>query len=139
MRSHALLCVPALLAAAYWPASEAQTTAAIFKCEIDGVPTFSDRPCAPSAQLQELDLERINSHEAPSVRAASAAKRQAPVKRKPASSSNTAKQVETCERLAQSLQGVRAKLRSGYSAKEGERLNEREAQLKSQLRSARCG
>ena len=38
--------------------SNGQATAdavSIYKCEVGGVPTFSDRPCSPQAELHELD------------------------------------------------------------------------------------
>lgn len=135
MRPNLLPCV-LLTAAFYGVSADAGSSAAIYRCEIDGVPTFSDRPCGGLAQLHELDLGKLNTHAPPAVRPST---EKPPSAKRAASVANAAKQAEICARLARDLREVRAKYRSGYSAKEGERLNEREAKLKAQLRSARCG
>jgi hypothetical protein len=49
-----------------------------------------------------------------------------------------AKHEQRCARLAKSLAKVRARMRSGYRASEGEQLRKREAGLKEQWRRERC-
>jgi hypothetical protein len=121
MRPNLLPCV-LLTAAFYGVSADAGSSAAIYRCEM--------------AQLHELDLGKLNTHTPPAVRPST---EKPPSAKRAASVANAAKQAEICARLARDLREVRAKYRSGYSAKEGERLNEREAKLKAQLRSARCG
>jgi hypothetical protein len=133
-----LLWISTLIATIYCGLADAAKTAAIYKCEIDGVPTFSDRPCGGAANLAQLDLGKINIHEA-QARPEPTVERPPAPKRKPAARIDATKRAETCARLAQSLKEVHAKLRSGYSAKERGRLKDREAKLKSELRLAQCG
>ena len=114
---------------------------AIYRCEIDGVMTFSDRPCAPDAVRHQIDDERVSIYEppAPSKTASTASARPKPRKVRETVGPDIEKQKQTCERLAQRLKDIHSKYRAGYSASEGERLKDREAKLKSQLRMARCG
>jgi hypothetical protein len=111
----------------------------IYKCEVGGVLTFSDRPCSPQAELHELDGTAVNTYDAPPV---------APSKSKPRSAARKTissradaqpdKRTEVCARVGRSMKEVRSKMRAGYSAKEGERLRERLAKLKAQGRESRC-
>jgi hypothetical protein len=113
---------------------------AIFRCELNGVPTFSDRPCASAAESYEPDPIATNTYEPPPSHLGT---RRAPVKPSPrkraaAPAVDPDKHKETCARLAERLKDTRSKQRAGYKAREGERLKERQARLKSQLRLARC-
>jgi hypothetical protein len=114
---------------------------AIYRCEIGGVMTFSDRPCAPDAVRHEIGNERVSIYKPPASAktASSASAKRKPRKPREPAGPDIEKQKQTCERLAQRLRDIRAKYRAGYSASEGERLKDREAKLKSQLRMARCG
>lgn len=117
-----------------------RSAAAVYRCHINGVLTFTDRPCGPVAELHELDTSQINTFEASALPktprpAAGKPKRK---QNRPAQAIDPAKRAQTCERLTQSLKEVRSKMRAGYKASEGERLKERQAKLKSQLRLARC-
>lgn len=117
----------------------------IFRCELDGVPTYSDRPCAAAAEPYALD-ENVSAREAaeppassnsvhPERRAGSGAiEGRAPSESKSA----MAKRARTCARLAQALKDIRAKYRAGYTATQGERLKKRQEMLKSKLRNAQC-
>jgi hypothetical protein len=124
--------------------AQATNSRAIYRCEAGGVLTFSDRPCTTGAEQYELDAKALNTFEPPPVSPASrrAATQSQSAKRTSKKASgpavDPAKRREKCERLTQSLKDVRAKQRSGYKAREGERLKDREAKLKSQLRESRC-
>ena len=112
---------------------------AVYRCEIEGVPTFSDRPCAADAVAHRIEGDAVSTYEPPAVGVTRPSPK--PTKRKghkDGSEVDLAKQRQTCDRLKQRLDDVRAHYRSGYSAAEGERLKARETRLKEQLRSARC-
>jgi hypothetical protein len=118
--------------------ASADSSRAIFRCELNGVPTFSDRPCAAASSRYEPDPIATNTYDPPPIRPSPPA----PVKpssAKPTSpAADSSNHKETCERLARGLKETRSKLRAGYKAGEGERIKERQARLKSQLRQARC-
>jgi hypothetical protein len=126
-----------------WGQANAQATSAraIYRCEIEGVLTFSDRPCDPDAQVHELDGSALNVFDPPATSAASprAASKAKASKRSTGNVANrdAQKQKQTCDRLAQALKDVRARQRTGYRGSEGERLRDRESKLKSELRLAR--
>ena len=114
-------------------------TRAIYRCEVNGVPVFSDRPCAPAAVEVELDPTAMNSYEPPPASAARPTKKSREVSRRAEDPVATLqKRKETCERLGQRLRDIRSKMRAGYKASEGEKLKERQRRLSSQFRSARC-
>ena len=114
----------------------------VFRCTMDGVTTFSDRPCGADAEAYESDDALISTFEAPPVAATSrgAQQRRAPErKRKDESIAMAqAKHAERCARIERSLRDIRAKMRAGYNAKQGERLNERHRKLTAQRRDQRC-
>lgn len=116
---------------------------AIYRCEAGGVLTFSDRPCKQGAEPYELDAKVLNTFEPPPVQPSArrlATKSQSRKSGKKSSgSADPGNRKEKCERLSQSLKSLRSKQRSGYKAREADRLKERETKLKSQLREARCG
>lgn len=112
------------------PAVGAQKT--IYRCEIDGVPTFSDHQCAPGAQA--VQPTPINTAQAVTVKAPSATPKAKPR----AEPVKDTKHAETCAKLALSLKETRSKMRSGYSAKEGEKLRARQDNLRDRQKIARC-
>jgi hypothetical protein len=127
-------CVLALWAASPVMASDR----AIYRCEIDGQLTFSDRPCAAAAQTYELDVKNANMYQAPPLQQT----RPTAPRKTPATKDAVAdlqKHKETCERLALRLKEIRSKQRGGYTAEQGERLKAAQERLKSQFRLARCG
>jgi hypothetical protein len=135
------LCGAFLLmsAALVWNREAAGDAVSIYKCEVGGVLTFSDRPCSPQAELHEVDETTVNTYDPPPI--APTAKPKTTV-RKPESRRADAQQdkrAETCARVTRSMKDVRSKMRTGYSAKEGERLRDRLAKLKDQQRESRCG
>lgn len=116
----------------------AQASGAIYRCVADGVTTYSDRPCSGQAELHELDLDAMNTYQAPQVTAAA----RAPVSRAKrtarAEPDRNATRREMCARTARSLKEIANTMRSGYRAKEGERLRARQSKLRDQQREARC-
>lgn len=115
--------------------------ASMYRCEIAGVTTYSDRPCGADAKLHQPDEAAVSTYAAPvmsSKPSATVKSDRATKKRRTSESNDAAKRVELCDRLARSLKEVRSKMRSGYKAKEGERLRERLAKLKAQTEDAKC-
>jgi hypothetical protein len=116
---------------------------AIYRCEsADGV-TFSDRPCGANAAVHQSG-DRISVMDAPPIskRASEPRPRAADKtghKGAAAHADRLAKRQASCARLDQSLREVRAKLRTGYGVKEGERLKARQRQLAQRRRTEKCG
>lgn len=114
---------------------------AIYRCVVDGGTVYSDRPCAAGADPHEIDASRVTVYTPP------AADKQTPsASVKPSKSQRSkagrlpdpAKHKATCAKLDQALRDVRTKMRSGYRAKEGERLKARQRQLDDRRRSEKC-
>jgi hypothetical protein len=139
-----LVCIQLAIGCAsftHLPAASAQT--AIYRCEIDGVPTFSDRQCGPESQ--PIPTRDLNVSEAPlaAAQAAVAAPKPKPVRsegrKDPVAKNQVAdKAAEACAKLALSLQEIRSKMRAGYGVKEGERLRDRQNSLRARQKVARC-
>lgn len=131
------------------PESQAHSRS-IFRCEIAGVRTFSDRPCgsavrSPTAEPDTVELGTLNILESRAVATASPAaksgKPSAPRASAAARRSAAAAQVpkaDACGRIQQSLRKITSKMRTGYTAKEGERLRERRKDLEEKRRAQRC-
>jgi Domain of unknown function (DUF4124) len=124
----------------YFSTLAAGDRVAIYRCHLNGVLTFSDRPCDTASETHEIDTDRINTSAAPAEAKASEKSASTAKRRKSGSTKapDPAKAAAACNRLNQSLRDTRSKMRSGYKASEGERLKERQAKLKNQLRLARC-
>lgn len=114
----------------------------IYRCERDGVTTFSDRPCGADAQTYEPDMSRVSEYEAvPAAFTARVQSKSAPEKHprsEPSIAEMQAKHAAECRRIHESLGAVRDKMRAGYNAKQGERLKERERKLNQSRREKRC-
>lgn len=127
-----------LLTLAHPPASSAQAT--IYRCSVDGVPTFSDRQCGPESQPIRTTTPNVTEAPAaaapdpPQPKSERSERRKGPTSR----SSAQDKRAEACAKLALSLKELRSKLRAGYSAKEGERLRARQDSLRERQKIARC-
>lgn len=138
-REHiAFICVMAFLSGFSSQAAEPPTR--VYQCEKDGVLTFSDRPCGARAQPYEPDFSRTSTYTPPKAGASIATDRASKKRRSSRADEmrRLAKHEARCAKLADSLGKVRAKMRSGYRAGEGEKLKAREARLKEQWRQARC-
>jgi hypothetical protein len=133
------------------PAAQADASRTIYRCEIAGVITFSDRPCGSKIQAYEPEPGAFNSYEPlpsappprgdakvkPKVEPRDEATRRAAAARSKADA-RAARQAAECDRIADSLRDIRSRMRSGYSAEEGEQLEARQAKLQARRRAARC-
>lgn len=139
-----LLCLVLLTCPVHTLAAQAT----VFRCTVDGVVTFSDRPCGEDASVYEGNRANLASS---SVADAAQAKTQ--MSATPSGAAQTgrprvradssialeqAKHAEKCARLERSLREVRAKMRAGYDVKQGERLRERQRTLREQSRLEKC-
>lgn len=130
------------LPTATW-AQARDSTPVIYRCEILGVTTFSDRPCDSSATTYQPDSSRISTYDPPAISAADPGSRQAQPHKRRAQARHSAvaaqaKRAAACARVRQSLKELRTRMRTGYSAKQGERLKERKAELERRWRVDRC-
>ncbi|HEX7113752.1 MAG TPA: hypothetical protein VF193_01360 [Steroidobacter sp.] len=123
----------------------AEPSKGLYRCEKNGVPTFSDRPCGPDSKPYEPDSSRTSTYAPPPTNSASrnstasdAALKKRRRSRAAAEMRRLAKHEQQCARIASSLAKVRAQMRSGYRASQGEQLRNREARLKEQWREKRC-
>lgn len=114
--------------------------ATIYRCEIGGTITFSDRPCDAGAQRYEPDISRLSTYTPPRVSTVPPAARVAerPARKGGSIAAAQAKHAAECARLRANLKELRSKMRAGYRAKEGERLRQRQSTLQARLRAARC-
>ena len=136
MRAAVLLFGSLLLAHAL----EAQPT--IYRCTGEAGTVYSDRPCAAHAETHEIDDSRVTVYtpEAADERSPAApGKPNKPKRSKAIRLPDPAKHQISCAKLEQSLRDVRTKMRTGYSAKEGERLKARQRQLEQRRRLEKCG
>lgn len=119
---------------------EAQTR--IYRCTGEAGTVYSDRPCAEDADPHEIDDSRVTVYTpAAADKQPSPAASAKPTKAKPAKQAplpDPAKHRLTCAKLEQSLRDVRTKMRSGYGAKDGERLRMRQRQLDQRRRWEKC-
>jgi hypothetical protein len=114
----------------------------IYRCEVSGVTTFSDRPCAADSSEYLPDDQRVSTVKvehvaaATQTRPATRAKSSAPGKASIAA--DQLKHKEDCARIDRSLGDIRSKMRAGYDGKEGERLRERQRKLTLERRGKKC-
>lgn len=147
MRSPVVLLtafLPLAFAAWHGRADAAERFRAMYRCEVDGVPLFSDTPCHAGAQQYVPDSSRISTYDAPDpIRAQTASgPHQKPARgrtrREPDASAQRARQEAECARLNESLREIRSRMRAGYRAAEGEQLRQREAKLETRQRMQKC-
>jgi len=116
----------------------------VYRCEVAGVATFSDRPCDAEMRPYDLDLSRISILDTPAPsKSGKAAPSRSTVPRRAAPSRQseaaaTAAQAEACRRLQQSLRKIASRMRAGYTAKAGERLQAQRRELQEKRRARRC-
>jgi hypothetical protein len=115
----------------------------IYRCAGAGIVVYSDRPCEPGADPHEIDDSRVTVYTpAPTAERPSAAPSAKPSRSKRTHTRHTAdpgQRQARCARLDQGLREVRTKMRTGYDAREGERLKARQRQLNEQRRAQKCG
>jgi hypothetical protein len=114
---------------------------AIYRCTVEDVTVFSDRPCAPDAATYEADSSRVSTYTPPppSPSTKPAPQPRAQRERAPAAAgTDPVRHAADCERLRNSLKDVAARMRAGYDARQGEQLRERKARLEGQRRAKKC-
>ena len=113
---------------------------AVYRCVVDDVVTFSDRPCDAEAKHYTPESEWVSMVDV--TKSSTSPGRAAARKPKRAQGNSIAaaqaKHQEECTRLEEALRDVRSKLRAGYDVSQGERLKERNRKLNADLRSKRC-
>ena len=113
---------------------------AVYRCVVEDVVTFSDRPCDTQAKHYTPESEWVSTVEVNKSTAPAGRARSRQAQRVPSASIAVAqaKHKEECGRLEDALREVRSKMRAGYDAKLGERLKDRNRKLNADLRSKRC-
>jgi hypothetical protein len=113
---------------------------AVYRCVVEEVVTFSDRPCDAEAKHYAPESEWVSTVEVAKPFSPSTRAPERKVQRVQSGSiaAAQAKHKEECARIEESLREVRSKLRAGYDVKQGERLKDRDRKLKADLRSKRC-
>jgi hypothetical protein len=107
----------------------------IYRCETPTGVVFADRPCGATSEPYSPDLATV------SVMSTVQAD---PVKARPVPRTRTSvvatrdTKAESCARIEQSLRKIVSTQRAGYTAKQGERLNERKRDLDNKRRALRC-
>ncbi|MFC4310607.1 hypothetical protein ACFPN2_16060 [Steroidobacter flavus] len=116
---------------------------AIYRCADESGPVYSDQPCSTSAEPHEVDDSRVTVYTpVPAAKGASTTAATKPAKARRAKAvrlPDPARHEAACARLEQALRDVRTKMRTGYGAKEGERLKVRRRQLDERRRIEKCG
>ena len=112
--------------------------ATIYRCTDQTGTVYSDRPCAENAAPHQIDDSRVTVYKPPPMSSTTSAKSTKAKRAKAGRLPDPAKHEAGCARLEQGLRDVRTKMRTGYSAKEGERLKERQRQLDRRRRTEKC-
>ena len=120
------------------PAAGSPRQRAVFVCQQDGVPVFTDRPCASAAVRRTLTVEAPAPGAAPNTSPprprASTRPRLQPEERP-----GTTRAADTrCATLRRQLDELDARMRDGYSSREAARLWNRWRDLKGRLHAERC-
>ncbi|MBL8267433.1 DUF4124 domain-containing protein [Steroidobacter sp.] len=125
-------------------ASGADAQPAIYRCAGASGTVYSDRPCGADADQHQTDTSRVTVYTpAPTPeRTLPAATANKAASKRPKSGrgagTDPAKHGLKCAKLDQALREVRTKMRTGYGAKEGERLKARQQRLGEQRRTEKC-
>jgi hypothetical protein len=111
---------------------------AVFVCQQDGLPVFTDRPCGSATEQRTLTVEAPPPGAAPNTspprpRASTRPRLQ------PEEQPGTGRAADTrCATLRRQLDELDARMRAGYSSREAARLWNRWRELKGRLRAERC-
>lgn len=121
-------------------AAEVWASEPIYRCTENGRTVLTDRPTDPSV-CQPLAAPSSNTFAAPAVSSASrtaAVKTERMPKQDESIAAGQLKAKQRCERIEQRLDQIASKMRSGYTAKQGEKLREQREQLEASRRIERC-
>jgi Domain of unknown function (DUF4124) len=136
------IALPTIAVLVSFHVASASAASTIYRCEMNGVKTFSDRPCAADSPEYVPDDQRVSTVKVEGVpsltqtRPAARSKASAPGKGSIAA--DQLKHKEGCARIDRSLSEIRSKMRAGYDAKQGERLRERQRKLTLDRREKKC-
>lgn len=137
------LCRSALPIIVVWhslAAAHAAVGHAIYRCTVAGVTTFSDHPCEPAAVPYQPDTSRVSTYSPPPAGPTTAVPplRTQSTKAGRSAAENQVRHAADCERIHSSLKDIAARMRAGYSAKQGEQLKEHKAKLEQKRRAQKC-
>jgi hypothetical protein len=128
--------------------AQARPGRAIYRCRIAGVNTFSDHPCGESVEEYDAGIGRLSILDSPPAAARTAervAKKASTVHNTPVHNASVkpprdeqAVKANACQRSQQVLHKIHNQMRTGYSAKRGERLRDRKRDLEEQRRTLGC-
>jgi len=122
--------------------SDAMEARVIYLCKTEQSTTFSDTPCGSDARTYEPDdrlVSRYTPNEVASTRSKDAGATSAKKNRQKSATSNDRSTHENdCKRLDIALRDIARKMRSGYTARQGERLKERKSTLEQKRRDQHC-
>lgn len=111
---------------------------AIFVCEQDGVPVFTDRPCGSATEPRTLSVDAPAPGAAPST-APPRPRASTRPRLQPERQAGTGRAADTrCATLRRTLDELDERMRAGYSSREAARLWSRWRDLKDRLRAERC-
>jgi len=121
------------------PAAEAPRQRAVFVCQQDGVPVFTDRPCGPAAGQRALTLDAPAPPGAAPSTAPPRPRASTRPRLQPEGQAGTARAADTrCATLRRQLDELDQRMRDGYSSRDAARLWNRWRDLKGRLRAERC-
>jgi hypothetical protein len=115
--------------------------AVVYRCTVGGVTTYSDLPCSSEAVPYQPDTSRVSTYDPPPVSQTAASApppRASPARKRGAGRDDRVRHAAVCGRLHNALREIAARMRSGYTAKQGEQLRERKAKLEQQRRGEKC-
>jgi hypothetical protein len=145
MRIHYLdqfIARPAIALIVSLYAASAIGASPIYRCEVSGVTTFSDRPCSAESSVYVPDDQRVSTVKVEGVPSPAltrpAARSKAHARGRGSIAADQFKHKEDCARIDRSLGEIRSKMRAGYDAKEGERLRDRQRKLTLDRRGMKC-
>lgn len=110
---------------------------AIYRCIENGVATFTDRPCSADAAPIEVDTARVSTFTPVPASKVDVPKTQRAKTRRAVGVDRT-KAKDRCVSIRSALRKIEDQYRSGYSAKQGVRLDERKRDLRQQAKELRC-
>ena len=137
-----LVVLAAIAVIVSFHAARASAASPIYRCEVNGVKTFSDRPCAADSSEYVPDDQRVSTVKVEGVPSPAltrpAARSKAPAPGRGSIAADQLKHKEDCARIDRSLGEIRSKMRAGYDAKEGQRLRDRQRKLTLDRRGMKC-
>src|SRR5690349_8928588 len=91
----------------------------VYRCSVEGVTVFADRPCEPAAVPYETDTSRVSTYSPPPAGPVTRPDPQPRTDRaraRAAAGQDQARQAAVCERLRSGLKDIAARMRAGYNA-----------------------